>query len=400
MGAAIASYIIPNNGNITEKAEQIALGLTVGSWTILPEVDKKQLAKHKGEVISVQQLSDEQGLIKISYPSVNFSADLPAILTTVFGKLSLDGEIKLIDLDFTPELASRFPGPFFGNLGVRNLLEVSDRPLLMSIFKGILGRDLAFFKQQLRAQALGGVDIVKDDEILFDNPTIPFEQRVDIAKKVLQETEKETGETTLYAVNLSGRSIELVEKAKRAVHLGANALLFNVFTYGLDMLQALAEEKDICIPILAHPSFGGAVTASATYGVSSPLWYGKLLRAAGADLVLFPSPYGNVALEKTAALGIAKELTSPHKTWKQALPVPSAGIHPALVPQLIEDFGVDSVINAGGGVHGHPDGATSGGRAFRQAIHAVRKGNSLREAAASNKELAVALNLWGDTKNE
>ncbi|MCH5583989.1 2,3-diketo-5-methylthiopentyl-1-phosphate enolase [Shimazuella sp. AN120528] len=396
MGAATATYLVPNKGNLLEKAEQIALGLTVGSWTSLPEVDQKQLAKHKGEVISVKEISDDQGLITISYPAVNFSADIPAILTTVFGKLSLDGKVKLVDLDFTPELAQRFPGPAFGNLGVRNLLEVSDRPLLMSIFKGILGRDLTFFKQQLRAQALGGVDIVKDDEILFDNPATPFEQRIDAAKKVLQETEHETGEATLYAVNLSGRSTELLEKAKRAVQLGANALLFNVFTYGLDTLQALAEDKDICIPILAHPSFGGAVTASAHYGVSAPLWYGKLLRAAGADLVLFPSPYGSVALEKNAALGIARELTSPHEKWKRALPVPSAGIHPALVPRLIEDFGMNSVINAGGGVHGHPDGAAAGGKAFRQAIQAVQKGIPLKEAAQIHKKLAVALQQWGD----
>ncbi|MXQ53720.1 2,3-diketo-5-methylthiopentyl-1-phosphate enolase [Shimazuella alba] len=395
MGAAIATYLVPNNGKLEQKAEQIALGLTVGSWTDLPEVDQQQLAKHKGEVVSVQEVSEEQGLISISYPSVNFSADIPAILTTVFGKLSLDGVVKLIDLDFTPELARRFPGPTFGNLGIRNLLEVSERPLLMSIFKGILGRDLSFFEQQLRAQALGGVDIVKDDEILFDNPTSPFEQRITIAKKVLQETEQVTGETTLYAVNLSGRSIDLIEKAKQAVYLGASALLFNVFTYGLDTLQALVEDKDISVPILAHPSFGGAITASASYGVSAPLWYGKLLRAVGADLVLFPSPYGSVALERDAALGIANELNLPHEFWKKALPVPSAGIHPALVPKLFEDFGIDSVINAGGGVHGHPAGATAGGRAFRQAIQATQKGIPLIEAAAAHTELAEALRIWG-----
>lgn len=398
MGAAVATYLVPNDRNLSQKAEQIALGLTVGSWTDIPAVDQQQLAKHKGEVISVQEISDDQGLITISYPAVNFSADIPAILTTVFGKLSLDGEVKLVDLDLTPELAQRFPGPAFGNLGVRNLLEVSDRPLLMSIFKGILGRDLSFFKQQLRVQSLGGVDIVKDDEILFDNPATPFEQRIDIAKKVLRETEKETGETTLYAVNLSGRSTELLEKAKKAVHLGANALLFNVFTYGLDTLQTLAEDKDIHVPILAHPSFGGAITASPTYGVSAPLWYGKLLRAAGADLVLFPSPYGNVALAKEAALGIAQELTLPHDTWKRALPVPSAGIHPALVPKLIEDFGTNGVINAGGGVHGHPDGAMAGGKAFRQAIDAAQKRIPLNEAAVSRRELREALNLWGGTQ--
>ena len=43
-------------------------------------------------------------IIKIEYPLLNFSPDLPAILTTTFGKLSLDGEVKLIDLTFSDEL--------------------------------------------------------------------------------------------------------------------------------------------------------------------------------------------------------------------------------------------------------------------------------------------------------
>ena len=38
-------------------------------------------------------------------------------------------------------------------------------------------------------------------------------------------------------------------------------------------------------------------------------------------------------------------------------PVPSAGIHPGMVPNLVADFSMDHVINAGGGIHGHPDGA-------------------------------------------
>ncbi len=42
----------------------------------------------------------KRGIIKIEYPLLNFSPDLPAILTTTFGKLSLDGEVKLIDLTF------------------------------------------------------------------------------------------------------------------------------------------------------------------------------------------------------------------------------------------------------------------------------------------------------------
>ncbi|WP_124727885.1 2,3-diketo-5-methylthiopentyl-1-phosphate enolase [Staphylospora marina] len=411
MGELIATYLVHDRkSDLSAKAEGIALGLTVGSWTDLPELKQKQLEKHKGRVVEVRELSDDErvngwfghrrtrGLIRIAYPAVNFSHDLPAILTTVFGKLSLDGEIKLVDLEFSPDLLKAFPGPGFGIRGIREKLGVHDRPLVMSIFKAVLGRDSEDFADQLRRQALGGVDLVKDDEILFDNPLTPFEERIRIALKVLAETEAETGHRTWYAVNLTGRTRELRDRARRAAELGAHALLFNVFAYGLDVLQELAEDPEIPVPIMAHPAFSGAFVSSPLYGVKASLLLGKLLRIAGADWVLFPSPYGSVALEREEALGISRGLTGSLDGIRESFPVPSAGIHPGLVPRLIDDFGIDSVINAGGGVHGHPEGAEAGGRAFRQAVDAVRRGISLEEAAAGHPELAEALRKWGGGK--
>ncbi|WP_416143721.1 2,3-diketo-5-methylthiopentyl-1-phosphate enolase [Planococcus koreensis] len=390
-------------GSFEKKAEGIALGLTIGSWTDLPLLEQEQLKQHKGEVISVTQfevaphpLNSEliRAEAKISYPSANFSPDLPAILTTVFGKLSLDGEVKLLDLDFDDELLGHFPGPQFGIEGIRSLIGVQDRPLVMSIFKGVIGRDLEFLKAQLRQQALGGVDLVKDDEILFDNPLTPFEQRITAGKEVLQAVFEETGHRTLYAVNLSGRTSTLRDKAKKARELGADALLFNAHAYGLDVLQELAEDPDIRLPLMAHPAFSGAFTSSPTYGLATALALGKLTRIAGADFSLFPSPYGSVALEKSQALALGEELVKA-SPLKRTFPVPSAGIHPGLVPQLFEDFGTDSIINAGGGVHGHPDGAAGGGKAFRQAIDAVLNGQSLDEVAKHHQELKTALDMWG-----
>ena len=390
-------------GSFEKKAEGIALGLTIGSWTDLPLLEQEQLKHHKGNVVSVSEFNDEphplkpeqiKAEVKISYPSANFSADLPAILTTVFGKLSLDGEVKLLDLDFAEELLAHFPGPRFGIEGIRELLGVKERPLVMSIFKGVIGRDLDFLEEQLRQQALGGVDLVKDDEILFDNPLTPFEKRIVTGKEVLRQVYEETGHRTLYAANLSGRTSELKDKAKKARELGGDALLFNVHAYGLDVLQELAEDPNIRLPLMAHPAFSGAFTSSAFYGLATPLALGKLVRYAGADFSLFPSPYGSVALEKKAALALGTELTR-DSTLKRSFPVPSAGIHPGLVPLLIEDYGIDSVINAGGGVHGHPAGAAGGGKAFRQAIDAVLSGVSLAEAAEQHEELKTALELWG-----
>lgn len=390
-------------GSFEKKAEGIALGLTIGSWTDLPLLEQEQLKHHKGNVVSIKEFEEinhplKPELVKaevaVAYPSANFSADLPAILTTVFGKLSLDGEVKLVDLDFSHDLLSHFPGPRFGIEEIRNTLGVAGRPLLMSIFKGVIGRDLDFLSAQLREQALGRVDLVKDDEILFDNPLTPFEKRITTGKDVLTSVYEETGHRTLYAVNLSGRTSELRGKARKARELGADALLFNVHAYGLDVLQELAEDDEIALPLMAHPAFSGAFTSSTFYGLATPLALGKLIRYAGADFSLFPSPYGSVALEKTAALALGKELTI-DSPLKRSFPVPSAGIHPGLVPLLMADYGIDSVINAGGGVHGHPAGAAGGGQAFRQAIDAVLQGETLQAAGKQHQELQTALELWG-----
>src|SRR6478609_6131982 len=317
MSEIVASYLLHDNkGNFHKKAEGIALGLTVGSWTDLPLLDQQQLQKHKGRVVSVTELQDcervngylggeiKQAIVKIAYPTANFSKDLPAILVTVFGKLSLDGKVKLLDLDFPDELLAEFPGPRFGIEGIREKLGVYDRPLVMSIFKGVIGRGMTYLTTQLREQALGGVDLVKDDEILFDSERTPFEARVTEGKKVLNEVYEKTGHRTLYAVNLTGRTFELKEKARKAAELGADALLFNAFAYGLDVLQELREDDEINLPIMAHPAVSGALTPSEFYGFSNSLLLGKLLRLAGADFSLFPSPYGSVALSLEDTTGI------------------------------------------------------------------------------------------------
>jgi 2,3-diketo-5-methylthiopentyl-1-phosphate enolase len=400
MSELIATYILHDEKNPEKKAEEIALGLTVGSWTNLPELEQSQLRKHKGRVVSIEGVfseEEEKSLIRIAYPTINFSNDIPAILTTVFGKLSLDGKIKLVDLQFDEVLKTQFPGPRFGIDGLRDKLAVYERPLVMSIFKGVLGKDLTFLVEQLKQQALGGVDFVKDDEILFENELTPFEKRIAAGKKALQEVYDKTGHRTLYAVNLTGRTSQLKDKARKAAELGADLLLFNVFSYGLDVLQELREDDEIALPLMAHPAVSGALTSSQHFGFSHSLLLGKLLRLAGADLSLFPSPYGTVALEKTLALSIASELTN-EDSLKRAFPVPSAGIHPGLVPLLIRDFGLDSVINAGGGVHGHPDGARGGGLAFRQAIDVNLQGRTLAEGAESYPELKKALQLWGNSE--
>lgn len=397
----VATYrLYDDAASFDKKAEGIALGLTIGSWTDLPEAKKASMEKHLGRVLSVDvHESDEPGKryadIAIGYPDVNFSHDIAALLVTVFGKLSMDGRIKLIDLSWSTSFQHAFQGPKFGIEGVRSLLSVHDRPLLMSIFKSVIGHDLDGLREQFYQQALGGVDLIKDDEILFENPLTPIQDRVRTCMEAAKQAQEMTGKSLLYATNLTGPVFKLREQALWAIDAGANALLFNVLGYGYDALHELSADPEIAVPILAHPALAGAMYPSIDQGISAKVLLGKLMRLAGADLVLFPSPYGSVTMPKEDNQGIKAACIDDTLPMKTSFPVPSAGIHPALVPVIVEDFGLDVVVNAGGGVHGHPMGTASGGKAFVQAIDAVMQQVPLEEAAKQHPELQVALERWG-----
>lgn len=404
--------------DFAKKAQGIAVGLTVGSWTDLPEAKKAEMERHLGKVIDIKvhepalgtTASDRYADISIAYPDANFSRDIPALLVTVFGKLSMDGRVKLIDLQFSSEFLSAFPGPKFGMQGVRELLGVHDRPLLMSIFKSVIGHDLSTLREQFYLQAAGGVDLIKDDEILFENPLTPIEKRVEACLQAAAQAEQVTGQKLLYATNLTGPTFSLLDQARKAIDAGANALLFNVLAYGFDTLAELSRHPDINVPIMAHPAMAGAFYPSPHYGIAANVLLGKLMRLAGADLVLFPSPYGSVVMPREENMAIKEVLLTGQASdyvyspngeataslpLKTSFPVPSAGIHPGLVPLILKDFGEQVVVNAGGGIHGHPMGTIAGGQAFRQAIAACQAGVSLKDYAEQHPELKAAIEAWG-----
>ncbi|GMA63957.1 2,3-diketo-5-methylthiopentyl-1-phosphate enolase [Alicyclobacillus fastidiosus] len=396
----IATYRVVDHQKALEKrAEGIAIGLTIGSWTELPQTRHQQVSAHCGQVQGirvVEEVADGRVVAEISvgYPQANFNGTFAALLTTVFGKLSMDGEIRLVRLQIPDELARQYPGPKFGVSGCRSRYGVVERPLIMSIFKACVGLTLPELVSQFEEQALGGVDLVKDDEIFFTEAYATPESRVVAYREAARAIAERTGRETAYAVNLTGPVHQLRERARRLSELGAGALLVNIVAYGYDVVADLAADEDVNVPILAHPAVSGALYGGNTYGVEADIVLGQLARMAGADMAIFPSMYGSVTLGQTATERLIAHLRS-DTVHKPSLPAPSAGIYPGLVPQLYADFGNDLIVNAGGGIHGHPQGPAAGGQAFVEAIRAVRSGSTLSEAAKHSEVLRIALQKWG-----
>ena len=207
---------------------------------------------------------------------------------------------------------------------------------------------------------------------------------------------EETGEHTLYTVNVSDEVPQVFENARRAVELGCNAIMVNYLATGFPVLRALAEDPDVNVPILAHMDVAGAYYMSPYHGVSSHLILGKLPRLSGADVVVFPAPYGKAPVIKDKFINVARNLSFPFYDVRPTFPMASGGITPSMVPKVIKDLGNDIVIGSGGGIHAHPQGPVAGGKVFRQAIGATMKGIPLKEAAKQHPELATALEAWTD----
>jgi ribulose-bisphosphate carboxylase large chain len=81
--------------------------------------------------------------------------------------------------------------------------------------------------------------------------------------------------------------------------------------------------------------------------------------------------------------------------FKTTFPVASGGLYPGAVPSEIGAFGNDVILQAGGGIHGHPDGTVAGAKAMCQAVDAVMKKIPLDNYAVDHKELMQALKKWG-----
>jgi len=306
------------------------------------------------------------------------------------------GDIKLVDIRLPKKYVASLKGPKFGVDGIRRILGVKKRPLLNNMIKPCTGYRLKVGADLFRKAALGGCDIIKDDELIADASFNSAMGRVKRYMQIEKQVYEEKGEHTLYTVNITGAIPKVFENARRAVELGCNALMINYLAVGFPVMQALAEDPAINVPILAHMDVAGAMYMSPWHGLSSHLVLGKLPRLAGADIVVIPAPYGKAPVIDYKFRNVARNLSFPLYHLKRTFPMASGGITPSMVPAVMAALGNDIVIGSGGGIHAHPKGAVAGGKAFRQAIDATMKGIPLSQYAKDHKDLAISLKEWAD----
>lgn len=403
----LASYYIELDAgvDVMEKAVSLAIGQTIGTWLPVPGITEEARQKYMGKVISVinlppADLSSQQPdgvykyLIQIGYPAVNFGESIPMMLTTIMGNdASTSAQVKLTDIQLPPGLAANFRGPVYGIEGIRKLTGVYDRPLLLNMIKPCTGFSPETGAEIFYHTALGGVDIIKDDELLGNPSFNQLEKRVELYHKASKTAYEKTGKRTLYAANITADVGQIVRNARRARELGADLVMLNFAVLGYSAIQMVAENVEL--PIIGHYAASGMYYEGVGNGMSSTLALGKLPRLAGADIVMMNTPYGGYPITRQKYLQTTHELTLPCYDLKPVFPSVGGKVQPGIVHKYIKELGKDIILAPGGAIQGHPDGAAGGVKAMYASIEAAMKGMAVEEAAETCPELKKALDIWG-----
>ncbi len=394
--------IFPNKIPMRRAANTVALESSVGTWTKVPKKD--YVEKLKARVFSIRG-----NWVKIAYPQELFEYDnVPNILSSIAGNImgmKAVKSIRLEDVSFPKKILKSYSGPRFGIKGVRKILKVRNRPLVGTIIKPKLGLNTKHHAQSAYESWMGGCDIVKDDENLASQKFNIFEERIARTLEKAYASEKETGEKKGYLVNVTAETKEMMRRAQLVEDLGGKYIMIDIITSGWAALQTL-REGNFKLAIHAHRAMHAAFDRNPKHGVSMMV-LADFARLIGVDQIHIGTGIGKLEgdIEDIEELSeevsmhevkhTKKRLSQKWGRIKSVFPVSSGGLHPGHIPFLVNHLGKDLIIQAGGGVHGHPKGTRDGAIAMRQAVNAVLKKQNLKDYAKTHKELKQALMKWG-----
>ncbi len=354
------------HGDVTE-AEARANALRVEQTIefpadLVPDDDIQREIVGRIEAVDVV----DSGLVRvaITYAVETTGYELPQLMNVLWGNSALLPGIRLVDFTLPDSLLEHFPGPRFGIVGLRELFDAPTRPLLATALKpmGLSSERLAATAYDL---ALGGMDMIKDDHSLANQPFAPFLERVQRCSEAVAKANAQTGLNSIYMPSIIAPYDLLEERIAAAVAAGAGGVLVLPGITSFDQMRYLASK--VSIPIMGHPAFLGSYSASPTNGIGHGKLYGTLMRLAGADLSVYPNYGGRFSFSRAECQAVATGLTEPLGSLKTAFPSPGGGMTLDRVKEIVEFYGNDVALLIGGDLH-RGDSLVETAAGFRDAV--------------------------------
>ena len=400
-------YFEPAEGISREEAVgRIASESSTGTWTTLFTLPPRM------RDLQAKAFEIEGNYVKIAYPLAlweegNAAQLLSGIAGNVFGMKALD-RLRLIDASLPPGYLRHFKGPHFGMEGIRDMMKVRGRPLTGAVPKPKVG-----FTAEEHAEAgyetwMGGFDFVKDDENLTSQSFNRFDDRVRAMAKMRDRAEQETGDVKSAFINITAETEVMKQRAKMLADYGWNYAMIDVVVAGTAAVATLRDYcSDLGLAIHAHRAMHAAFDRDERHGITMQ-FLAKMMRLVGVSQIHTGTAVGKLVGTRAEATVLADVLREKHtnavdhmaldQDWgsiRSAFPVSSGGLHPGLVPDVLDIYGTELVLLVSGGIHGHPKGTRAGAKATMQAIEAWKDGETLDEKAKTATALREALEKWG-----
>jgi len=411
----IATYVIETSLPLAHAAEVLAGEQSTGTFVRVERESDEVRARFAAQVESLTEIPltgasplpgavgdpalRRRAVLRLRFPLDNFGPSLPNLMAAVAGNLFEIKElaaIKLIDLDLPPAFAVRYPGPKFGIDGTRRLMSRPAGAMIGTIVKPSIGLTPDQLGDLVGELAAAGVDFIKDDELQGNGPAAPLDARVKAVMPVLLRHADRTGVMPMYAFNITDDIGRLEANHDLVVSAGGTCVMACVNLVGFAGLEFLHRHAEV--PIHGHRTMLGGIMRSEQVGIGFRAWQ-KIARLSGADH-LHTNGISNKFYETDAeVLDSIAAVRQPLLGITPTVPVLSSGQWGGLAHATYSAVGTsDLLVLAGGGIHGHPDGAAAGVSSMREAWASAERGETIDDALRASVELRRAVERFGPAR--
>ena len=394
----IATYFVESR-EFLKAVRAIAIGQSIGNPEIRTsrdsvEIFENNLAKIIGEPKNFLEM--RAGEVKIAYPLVNFGEGdgvTQLLCMLMGGQMDVDiiESCQLKDIKLPLGYLKEYKGPKFGIKEIKERAKVLNRPILGGIVKPKTGISVSQLAELVEDLLKGGVDFIKEDEILGNPKSCPFYERVPRMVDLVRKYELEQEREIFYAPCINADYPELVKRAEFASREGAKVIHLN-FHAGLGAYKTL-RDLDLNSAIFFQKSGDKIITGENNkYSISWPVIC-KIARMMGVDFI-HAGMWGGYLSDSLRNLSKVMSALGDGEYYKSTIPSLSCGSHPGLVDTTRHHFGDDLMMNVGGAIQGHPLGTTAGAIAMRQAMDKPIE-EKMEIYMQDKPELKAAIEKWG-----
>lgn len=380
----VVKYFLQGKSSLRDAAWNLAIGQSIGNPNNRSVWETDQMFLDHSCFILADEgelKSKTSGEVEIAFPLANINLEedgISQILCHIAGGQVDILEIEqchVLDINLPEEIDQTFTlKPAYGIDGFRKFNWVENKPFFGGIIKPKVGMSPVVLLEAVKEMVDGGVNFIKEDELLGDPSHCSLKERVPLISNWLRKHAPDV----MYTFCINGDSPHALQRAQFVEDEGGLGIHINVWS-GLGVYRAIRKQNP---HLWIHFQKSGDKFFTDRRAPNHIYWpvICKIAGWSGADSIHAGMIGGYMNQDDTELQDALKVL------WEyNVIPALSCGMHPGLVQHINGLLNSpDWMANVGGAIHGHPMGTKAGGLAMRQAISGLH-----------GPEYEAAIKKWG-----